>query len=85
MARTTIDIDDPVLTDLKRLQKKSDKSLGQLVSELLASALAAKKKPQPPPPFRWVSRKMGVPQVDLADKDAVQAILDRELVELIGR
>ena len=76
--RTTIDVDGPVLRELKRLQKVERKSLGRLVSDLLAQALASRKARQPaPPPFRWVARSMGA-RVDLADKDAVRALLDRE-------
>ena len=30
--RTTIDIDDPILEDLKRLQRRDGKPLGRLVS-----------------------------------------------------
>ena len=39
MARTTVDIDAAVLRDLKRLQKRQGKPLGQLISELVAAAL----------------------------------------------
>jgi len=39
MARTTVHIDAPVLRDLKRLQKREGKPLGQLMCELLAYAL----------------------------------------------
>ena len=39
MARTTLDIDESVLRDLKRLQRKQGKSLGRLVSDLLAETL----------------------------------------------
>ena len=39
MPRTTIDIDAPILRDLKRRQKQEGKSLGRLVSDLLAQAL----------------------------------------------
>jgi mRNA-degrading endonuclease RelE of RelBE toxin-antitoxin system len=45
--RTTIDIDDPILKDVKRLQKREGTSLGRLVSDLLAESLARRrKKPQ---------------------------------------
>ena len=37
--RTTLDIDDPVLRELKRRQAREGKSLGRLVSDLLARAL----------------------------------------------
>ena len=74
--RTTIDLDGPILRELKRLQKSEGKSLGRLVSDLLASALAHRKSARSrPASFAWVSRPMGA-RVDLRDKDAVQAILD---------
>lgn len=74
--RTTIDIDDPVLKDLKRLQRREGKSLGRLVSDLLAQALAASRhRAAEPPPFTWTSRPMGA-RVDLADRDAVLDAMD---------
>ena len=32
--RTTIDIDDPIFKELKRLQRREGKSLGRLVSDM---------------------------------------------------
>jgi hypothetical protein len=75
MARTTVDIDGPVLRELKALQKKEKVSLGKLISRLLAQALSRRKEPARK--FKWVSRPMGE-LVDLADKEAVYAALDRE-------
>ena len=75
--RTTIDLDEPLLRDLKRIQKSEGKSLGRLVSELVAQALSARKmKPAARAPFQWTARAMGA-RVDLKDKDAVHALLDR--------
>ena len=34
--KTTLDIDEPILRELKRRQAKEGKSLGRLVSDLLA-------------------------------------------------
>jgi hypothetical protein len=74
--RTTIDIDDLILRDLKRLQRLEGKSLGRLVSDLLAQSLAAQRAGQPAPaPFRWASQAMG-PRIDLRDKDALRDALD---------
>lgn len=76
--RTTVDLDGPILSELKRLQKQEQKSLGRLVSDLLAQALAARKAARVArPSFQWISRPMGA-RVDLADKDAVHAALDRD-------
>ena len=78
MPRTTVNIEAPVLRDLKRLQKREGKSLGQLISELLAHALGARRsKGMADDAFAWTARPMGA-RVDLADKDAVHAALDRD-------
>lgn len=76
--RTTLDIDAPILKQLKRLQRREGKSLGRLVSDLLAESLKrdATQEPQRPT-FQWISRPMGA-RVDLTDKDALQNALDSE-------
>jgi len=79
--RTTVDLDDSVLRELKRLQKREGKALGRLVSDLVAQALAVRRaSPESPKPFTWISRQMGA-RVDLADKEAVHAVLDRHAGE----
>ncbi len=76
MARTTLDIDTPLLKDLKRLQKKQKKSLGRLVSDLLAEALAQHRSgPRRTEPFEWASQDMK-PLVDVDDKERLYAVLD---------
>ena len=76
MARTTVDIEASVLRELKRLQKREGKSLGQLISELVAAALAGEGKvSEEVRPFQWTSRPMRA-RVDLEDKEAVRAALD---------
>jgi hypothetical protein len=74
--RTTLDIDDPILRDLKRLQQREGKSLGRLVSDLLAQPLAARQADGPPcPRFAWAAQPMGA-RVDLADKHALLDAMD---------
>jgi hypothetical protein len=79
MPRTTVNIDAPVLRDLKRLQKEEGKSLGRLMSDLLAEALGRlrREKPAASPRLEWKSRPMKA-RVDLTDKEAVRAALERE-------
>lgn len=79
MSRTTLDIDSPVLEELRALQKTERKSLGTLVSELLTEALTNRRarRSGSRPSFRWVSRAMRA-RVDLSDKEAVYAILDAD-------
>ena len=77
MPRTTLNIEGPILRDLKRMQKKERKPLGRLVSELLSEALARSRlKAGPPERFRWITRPMGI-RIDLTDKDAIWDALDR--------
>jgi hypothetical protein len=75
--RTTIDIDEPILKDLKRLQRREGKSLGRLVSDLLALALASQRRGSQPaaPNFQWIARSMRA-RVDLADKHALLDAMD---------
>ena len=77
--RTTIDIDDPVLKDLKKIQKKQGKSLGRLISDLLAQALGESRAPKASakPAPRWISKAMGA-RIDLADPEALYAAMERE-------
>ena len=74
--RTTVDIDEPVLKELKRLTRRQGKALGRVVSDLLAESLGRRRAALPTAPaFAWTSRPMDA-RVDLADKDAVRAALD---------
>lgn len=76
MARTTLDIDTPLLKELKQLQRREKKSLGRLVSDLVAQALAVhRRRPRGAPAFTWVSQNMKA-KVDLADRDAVYDALE---------
>lgn len=77
MARTTVNIEKPVLAEVKKVQKTERKSLGQVVSELLAEALALRKKrPRKRRRFKWNVRPMS-PRVDLSDKEQLWSVLDR--------
>jgi mRNA-degrading endonuclease RelE of RelBE toxin-antitoxin system len=71
--RTTVDIDAPVLKDLKKIQRKEGKSLGRLISDLLAQALSERKsaKVLTRPP-KWISKRMGA-RIYPADREALYA------------
>ena len=69
--RTTIDIDDSILKQLKDIQARDGRSRGRLVSDLLAQALAAEvKEGAPPQPFSWISSP-GPLLIDICDKEAL--------------
>jgi hypothetical protein len=75
--RTTIEIADPVLADVRRVQQEEGKSLGQTITELLAEGLAARRANTKRPRLRWIAKDLGA-RVDLRDQDAVWTLLDRE-------
>lgn len=78
MPRTTLDIDSSVLGDLRKRAKAEGKSMGELASELLARSVAVVGDPVEPVPIEWISRELGTPHVELEDKEAVRAALDRD-------
>jgi hypothetical protein len=75
MARTTIDIETTILEEIKQLQKKEGRSLGRIVSQLLAEALGNKKTKTKNLQLRWTSRPMKA-LIDLSDKETLYRILD---------
>ena len=77
MARTTLDIEAPLLKEIRALQRREGRSMGRIVSDLLAEALARRKAGHTAPRLRWVSRPMDA-LVDISDKEALHAILDRD-------
>jgi hypothetical protein len=74
--RTTLDIEDPLLKQLRQIQRREGGTLGALVSRLLAEALSRRGGRPRARPFHWTARPMGA-RADLMDKEALYAILDR--------
>ena len=72
--RTTLDIDDPILRQVKAIHEREGQSMGSVVSERLAEALARRHRSHTRPSFRWTSRPMNS-LVDLTDKEMVCATL----------
>jgi hypothetical protein len=74
MPRTTLDLDDAVLHELKRRRDHEHKPLGVIASELLAQAF--RREPVDERPLAWTAAPLGA-RVDIDDKDAVWSVLDR--------
>jgi hypothetical protein len=75
MPRTTVDIDASVLRELKKRQERERKTLGQLISELLAKAIESEHETAEARPFSWVTKDLQ-PRVDIEDKDVLWSVLD---------
>lgn len=75
--RTTLDIDDPILAELKQVAARRELSMARVANELLMQALAAQRRSDPvrPHSWSWQSAPMEA-RVDLEDKEALSAALD---------
>lgn len=67
-------IDGSVLRALKRRAREEQKSLGQVISEIVAAALEGGEEARRVASVRWRSRPMEA-KVDLEDKEAVREAL----------
>lgn len=74
MPRTTLDIDASVLRELKRRAKAAGKSLGDLVSELLAPIIRRDTAGRSST-IEWRSQPMRA-RIDLEDSEAIYKALD---------
>ena len=68
--RTTLDLDDHILRELKQLQAKEGKSLDRLVSDFLTRALAEDATCAAVSPRSWIAKPMHA-RVNLSDKDVL--------------
>ena len=75
MPRTTINIDATVLAQLKKRSRLEGKSIGEIVSELLARNLSH--SDEDPGRLEWATRKMSA-RFDLEDKEHLRDVLDEE-------
>jgi hypothetical protein len=76
IVRTTLDLDASVLQELRERGRREGRSMGEIASVLLAQALADSAPRPEGASLRWKAADLGLPRVDLEDKDAVRAVLD---------
>lgn len=75
MPRTTINIDATILARLKDRSRREGKSMGEIVSEILARNIAD--FDQDLGRLDWTTQKMGA-LIDLEDKERLRDALDEE-------
>ena len=74
--RTTLDIDAPILSDLKKLGRAQHIPMGRLVSEMLGRALReTTPRHTASAKFTWIEKPMNA-KVDLADREALYDAMD---------
>lgn len=70
-----MNLDASVLRALKRRAAEEGKSLGDVISEIVAPALASNRRTIRSSRLRWRTAHMGPSKVDLEDKEAVRVAL----------
>ena len=73
--RTTIDIAEPILEELKRIKQRNGGTLGELVNGLLAEGLKQRRPEAASRELAWTGQPMRA-RADLEDKEAVYALLE---------
>jgi len=74
--KTTLIIPDPVFRDLKRKAADRKETMSALVTQFLVQGLRESRKPKQP--FCFPTFSAGPPKVDVADREALYDLLDRE-------
>jgi hypothetical protein len=77
MACITLEIDDAVLSEIRKLAATRNQAFGSVISQLLVEAVTARVLAVEAHPLVWYSQAMGV-GVDISDMDALFSVLDQE-------
>jgi hypothetical protein len=76
MARTTLLLDDNQMARLKNLARTQGRTMTDLINEFIAEGLAARTAPKPEQALSLPVFEMGRPRVNLADREALEAIME---------
>ena len=77
MKRTTLALDDRTYERIREMARCEGRQIQECANELLKAGLAARsRKTAPPRPLPVFS--MGAARVDVADRDALYDLMDRE-------
>lgn len=74
--RTTLDLDKPILSDLRKMARKRRRSMGRVASDLLAEAFKSCEKSSSRVDFHWYGKPMKA-KVDLMDREALYDAMDK--------
>lgn len=75
MKRTTLVLEDGCMKGVRDLAKKENRTMSEVVNELLAEGLQKRRKREPSK-FALPSFSMGKPRVHLGDRNALEALMD---------
>jgi predicted transcriptional regulator len=76
MARTTLVLDDSQMARLKDLARAQGRTMTDLINQFIAEGLAARTASDPERALSLPIFDMGRPRVNLADREALEAIME---------
>ena len=76
MARTTLVLDGSQMARLKDLARAQGRTMTDLINQFIAEGLAARTASDPERALRLPIFDMGRPRVNLADREALEAIME---------
>jgi hypothetical protein len=76
MARTTLILDDVQMERLKDLARAQRRTMTELVKEFIAEGLASRTAGHPVRKLNLPAFSLGRPKVNLADREALEAIME---------
>jgi macrodomain Ter protein organizer (MatP/YcbG family) len=74
MKRTTLILEEGCMDRLRDLARRQGRTMSEIVNELLAEGLRKRRPKQDVPPLPTFD--MGQPRVDLADREALEAVME---------
>ena len=74
MIRTTLNLDDGCMKQLKRLARAQNRTLTDLVGEILAEGIQLREQRAAVQPPKLPTYNMGVAKVDLASRHSIEEV-----------
>ncbi len=76
MKRTTLVLEDGCMEGVRGVARRENRTLSDVVNELLSEGLQRRRKRQKLNAFSLPSYSMGKPRVNLGDRDALESLMD---------
>jgi plasmid stability protein len=75
--RTTLNLDDRLMAELRRRAAETDRTMTEIIEEALREAFSRLAEPGEPRDFQWVTVHGRVrPGVDVADRDSLLDVME---------
>jgi hypothetical protein len=76
MKRTTLVLEDACMKGVRDLARQGNRTISEVVTELLSEGLQRRRARRQKPTFRLPSYPMGRTRVNLGDRSALEALMD---------